>query len=56
MHVGMGVAGNPPTQFPTLPLYAGGTPYPELPMNEQFYNAIKRGYRMSKPTHASDEM
>lgn len=25
-------------------------------MNEQFYNAIKRGYRMSKPTHASDEM
>ncbi|XP_030067489.1 platelet-derived growth factor receptor beta [Microcaecilia unicolor] len=34
----------------------GGTPYPELPMNEQFYNAIKRGYRMSKPTHASDEI
>lgn len=39
-----------------LPLHTGGTPYPELPMNEQFYNAIKRGYRMSKPTHASDEM
>ncbi|XP_029439146.1 platelet-derived growth factor receptor beta isoform X2 [Rhinatrema bivittatum] len=34
----------------------GGTPYPELPMNEQFYNAIKRGYRMSKPTHASDDV
>ncbi|XP_053159760.1 platelet-derived growth factor receptor beta isoform X2 [Hemicordylus capensis] len=34
----------------------GGTPYPELPMNEQFYNAIKHGYRMSKPTHASDEI
>uniref|UniRef100_A0A7M4FYV5 Platelet-derived growth factor receptor beta n=2 Tax=Crocodylus porosus TaxID=8502 RepID=A0A7M4FYV5_CROPO len=34
----------------------GGTPYPELPMNEQFYNAIKRGYRMSKPTHASEEI
>ncbi|XP_007431229.1 platelet-derived growth factor receptor beta [Python bivittatus] len=34
----------------------GGTPYPELPMNEQFYNAIKRGYRMSKPTHASNEI
>lgn len=34
----------------------GGTPYPELPMNEQFYNAIKRGYRMAQPAHASDEM
>ncbi|XP_038628191.1 platelet-derived growth factor receptor beta [Tachyglossus aculeatus] len=34
----------------------GGTPYPELPMNEQFYTAIKRGYRMSKPSHASDEI
>ncbi|KAJ6667877.1 hypothetical protein lerEdw1_016198 [Lerista edwardsae] len=34
----------------------GGTPYPELPMNEQFYNAIKHGYRMSKPTYASNEI
>ncbi|XP_062941796.1 platelet-derived growth factor receptor beta isoform X1 [Cynocephalus volans] len=34
----------------------GGTPYPELPMNEQFYNAIKRGYRMAQPPHASDEI
>uniref|UniRef100_A0A8C3S8T8 receptor protein-tyrosine kinase n=1 Tax=Chelydra serpentina TaxID=8475 RepID=A0A8C3S8T8_CHESE len=34
----------------------GGTPYPELPMNEQFYNAIKCGYRMSKPNHASNEI
>nr|XP_056708261.1 platelet-derived growth factor receptor beta [Euleptes europaea] len=34
----------------------GGTPYPELPMNEQFYNAIKHGYRMAKPTHASNEI
>ncbi|XP_075458182.1 platelet-derived growth factor receptor beta isoform X1 [Ascaphus truei] len=34
----------------------GGTPYPELPMNEQFYNAIKRGYRMSKPAYASDDI
>ncbi|KAK2116670.1 hypothetical protein P7K49_003556 [Saguinus oedipus] len=33
-----------------------GTPYPELPMNEQFYNAIKRGYRMAQPVHASDEI
>ncbi|XP_053574627.1 platelet-derived growth factor receptor beta [Bombina bombina] len=34
----------------------GGTPYPELPMNEQFYNAIRRGYRMSKPAYASEEI
>ncbi|XP_034037060.1 platelet-derived growth factor receptor beta [Thalassophryne amazonica] len=34
----------------------GGTPYPDLPMNELFYNALKRGYRMSKPTHAFDEV
>ncbi|XP_078509707.1 platelet-derived growth factor receptor beta [Lissotriton helveticus] len=34
----------------------GGTPYPELPMNEQFYNALKRGYRMSKPVHASEDI
>ncbi|KAM4869395.1 LOW QUALITY PROTEIN: platelet-derived growth factor receptor beta-like [Urocitellus parryii] len=35
---------------------SGGTPYPELPMNEQFYNAIKRGYRMAQPAHASAEI
>ncbi|XP_017279587.1 platelet-derived growth factor receptor beta isoform X2 [Kryptolebias marmoratus] len=34
----------------------GGTPYPDLPMNEIFYNALKRGYRMAKPAHASDEI
>ncbi|KAM4622063.1 platelet-derived growth factor receptor beta [Polymixia lowei] len=34
----------------------GGTPYPDLPMNELFYSAMKRGYRMSKPNHASDEV
>lgn len=34
----------------------GGTPYPDLPMNELFYNALKRGYRMNKPAHASDEV
>ncbi|KAM9795325.1 platelet-derived growth factor receptor beta [Neosynchiropus ocellatus] len=34
----------------------GGTPYPDLPMNELFYNALKRGYRMSKPAYASDEV
>ncbi|KAM4748764.1 platelet-derived growth factor receptor beta [Rhinophrynus dorsalis] len=34
----------------------GGTPYPELQMNDQFYNAIKQGYRMSKPSYASEEI
>ncbi|XP_041750373.1 platelet-derived growth factor receptor beta [Coregonus clupeaformis] len=34
----------------------GGTPYPDIPMNEQFYTALKRGYRMPKPTHATDEI
>ncbi|XP_056151568.1 platelet-derived growth factor receptor beta isoform X2 [Lampris incognitus] len=34
----------------------GGTPYPDLPMNELFYSALKRGYRMAKPNHASDEV
>uniref|UniRef100_A0A8C6M191 receptor protein-tyrosine kinase n=1 Tax=Nothobranchius furzeri TaxID=105023 RepID=A0A8C6M191_NOTFU len=34
----------------------GGTPYPDLPMNEIFYSALKRGYRMSKPAHASDDV
>ena len=42
--------------FSCLCSLTGGTPYPELPMNEQFYNAIKRGYRMAQPAHASDEM
>ncbi|CAL8308611.1 unnamed protein product [Arctogadus glacialis] len=32
----------------------GGTPYPDLPMNELFYSALKRGYRMSRPAHATD--
>lgn len=34
----------------------GGTPYPDLPMNELFYSALKRGYRMAKPAYASDEV
>uniref|UniRef100_A0A6Q2YT05 receptor protein-tyrosine kinase n=1 Tax=Esox lucius TaxID=8010 RepID=A0A6Q2YT05_ESOLU len=34
----------------------GGTPYPDIPMNEQFYTALKRGYRMPKPTHATDDI
>ncbi|XP_064207920.1 platelet-derived growth factor receptor beta-like isoform X2 [Anguilla rostrata] len=34
----------------------GGTPYPDLPMNELFYSALKSGYRMAKPPHAADEI
>ncbi|KAJ8383630.1 hypothetical protein AAFF_G00216010 [Aldrovandia affinis] len=34
----------------------GGTPYPDIPVNELFYSALKRGYRMTKPTHATDEI
>ncbi|XP_067085346.1 LOW QUALITY PROTEIN: platelet-derived growth factor receptor beta-like [Osmerus mordax] len=34
----------------------GGPPYPEIPMNEQFYTALKSGYRMPKPAHASQTM
>ncbi|TRY91336.1 hypothetical protein DNTS_030142 [Danionella cerebrum] len=34
----------------------GGTPYPDLPMNELFYSALKRGYRMAKPSHASEDI
>ncbi|XP_026135819.1 platelet-derived growth factor receptor beta-like [Carassius auratus] len=34
----------------------GGTPYPDLPMNELFYSALKRGYRMAKPSYASEDI
>uniref|UniRef100_A0A8C2D9G9 receptor protein-tyrosine kinase n=1 Tax=Cyprinus carpio TaxID=7962 RepID=A0A8C2D9G9_CYPCA len=34
----------------------GGTPYPDLPMNELFYSALKRGYRMAKPSYASEDV
>ncbi|CAB1325236.1 unnamed protein product [Coregonus sp. 'balchen'] len=34
----------------------GGAPYPDLPMNELFYSALKRGYRMAKPDHATNEV
>lgn len=30
----------------------GGSPYPELPMTQEFYSSLKRGYRMSRPDHA----
>ncbi|KAL7389242.1 hypothetical protein ABVT39_000342 [Epinephelus coioides] len=31
----------------------GGSPYPDLPMTQEFYSSLKRGYRMSRPDHAS---
>ncbi|KAK7137584.1 hypothetical protein R3I94_013287 [Phoxinus phoxinus] len=34
----------------------GGTPYPDLPMNELFYSALKRGYRMAKPSYANEDI
>ncbi|XP_067313071.1 platelet-derived growth factor receptor beta [Pseudorasbora parva] len=34
----------------------GGTPYPDLPMNELFYSALKRGYRMAKPSYAHEDI
>ncbi|XP_071362423.1 platelet-derived growth factor receptor beta-like isoform X2 [Trachinotus anak] len=30
----------------------GGSPYPDLPMTQEFYSALKRGYRMTQPEHA----
>ncbi|GAB6032659.1 hypothetical protein CHUAL_011537 [Chamberlinius hualienensis] len=32
----------------------GGTPYPGLEINEEFYKRLKSGYRMEKPEYASD--
>ncbi|KAG7484543.1 hypothetical protein MATL_G00050500 [Megalops atlanticus] len=34
----------------------GGTPYPDIPMNQMFYSALRRGYRMAKPPHATEEI
>uniref|UniRef100_A0AAQ5Z897 receptor protein-tyrosine kinase n=1 Tax=Amphiprion ocellaris TaxID=80972 RepID=A0AAQ5Z897_AMPOC len=31
----------------------GSSPYPDLPMTQEFYSALKRGYRMNRPEHAS---
>ncbi|KAM6983424.1 platelet-derived growth factor receptor beta-like [Tautogolabrus adspersus] len=30
----------------------GVSPYPDLPMTQEFFSALKRGYRMSQPDHA----
>ncbi|XP_051793851.1 platelet-derived growth factor receptor beta-like isoform X2 [Acanthochromis polyacanthus] len=34
----------------------GSSPYPNLPMTQEFYSALKRGYRMNPPEHASLDM
>lgn len=34
----------------------GGSPYPDLPMTQEFYSALKRGYRMTRPDHAPHSM
>ncbi|XP_029924287.1 platelet-derived growth factor receptor beta-like isoform X2 [Myripristis murdjan] len=34
----------------------GGSPYPELPLNQEFYSALKRGYRMARPEHATSNI
>ncbi|XP_047463666.1 platelet-derived growth factor receptor beta-like [Mugil cephalus] len=30
----------------------GCSPYPDLPMTQEFYSALKRGHRMTRPEHA----
>uniref|UniRef100_A0A8C4NIA8 receptor protein-tyrosine kinase n=1 Tax=Eptatretus burgeri TaxID=7764 RepID=A0A8C4NIA8_EPTBU len=34
----------------------GGTPYPGMPVDSQFYNKLKCGYRMESPEHASADI
>uniref|UniRef100_A0A673M7M5 Platelet-derived growth factor receptor alpha n=1 Tax=Sinocyclocheilus rhinocerous TaxID=307959 RepID=A0A673M7M5_9TELE len=34
----------------------GGTPYPGMVVDSNFYNKIKSGYRMAKPEHASSDV
>ncbi|XP_034538772.1 platelet-derived growth factor receptor beta-like isoform X2 [Notolabrus celidotus] len=34
----------------------GVSPYPELPMSQEFFSVLKRGYRMSQPEHAPQDM
>ncbi|XP_068187623.1 platelet-derived growth factor receptor beta-like isoform X2 [Antennarius striatus] len=34
----------------------GGSPYPDLPMTQEFYSALKRGYRMSRPDYAPHDV
>nr|XP_020446605.1 platelet-derived growth factor receptor beta-like [Monopterus albus] len=34
----------------------GRSPYPDLPMTQEFYCALKRGYRMNRPEHAPHDI
>lgn len=34
----------------------GASPYPDLPMTQVFYTALKRGHRMTQPEHAPDNI
>ncbi|KAM9728612.1 platelet-derived growth factor receptor beta-like isoform 2-T3 [Menidia menidia] len=34
----------------------GGHPYPNLPMTQEFYSALKRGHRMDRPEHAPHDI
>ncbi|XP_042338233.1 platelet-derived growth factor receptor beta-like, partial [Plectropomus leopardus] len=34
----------------------GGSPYPDVPMTQEFYSSLKSGYRMSRPEHAPEDM
>ncbi|XP_030603091.1 platelet-derived growth factor receptor beta-like isoform X2 [Archocentrus centrarchus] len=34
----------------------GCRPYPELSVTQEFYSALKRGYRMTRPEHTPDDM
>ncbi|XP_061596461.1 platelet-derived growth factor receptor beta-like [Cololabis saira] len=34
----------------------GSSPYPDLPMNREFYSALKTGYRMDRPEHAPTDI
>lgn len=34
----------------------GGSPYPDVPLTQEFYSALKRGYRMNRPEHAPQNM
>lgn len=35
---------------------SGGSPYPDVPLTQEFYSALKRGYRMNRPEHAPQSM
>ncbi|KAM9856039.1 platelet-derived growth factor receptor beta-like [Aulostomus maculatus] len=34
----------------------GGSPYPDVPMTQEFYSALKRGHRMNQPDHAPNNI